>query len=209
EVDALVVSIGVNDLKFGAMVTLCIRDQQCWSGPDVPSGSGQTLDDGMKKRLDRLPGLYKKLAKRIERAGISSDRVYITQYFDSTKDEDKVTCRPLIEVSAPGTNPTFDGAEAQWAHDSVLSPLNKAVAQAAKTHGWNLVNGSPELFAAHGYCSNDSWIVSLTQSISRQGDQNGTLHSTRKGNDAQAGLVVPIVRSDFFAQQKIRSPRQP
>ncbi|MEE9417232.1 MAG: GDSL-type esterase/lipase family protein, partial [Acidimicrobiales bacterium] len=209
EVDALIVSIGVNDLKFGAMVVKCIDQIACWTRADVAGGSGSTLDDGMKKRLAELPRLYARLAKKIDRAGIEPDRVYITQYFDSTKDQTGTTCSPLIRVGAGSLSVDFDQAEAQWAHDSVLAPLNAAVRAAAEKHGWTLVGGSPELFADHGYCSNDSWIVSLAQSLSRQGDQNGTLHSTRKGNDAQAGLVVPIVRSDFFAQQKIRPPREP
>ena len=109
--------------------------------------------------------------------------VFITEYFDSTKDENGNICNPLISTTATD----FDRAEAQ-------------------KHGWRLIKGSEQGFRSHGYCSTDKWIVGLTESIASQGDGNGTLHSTTRGNTFQAGLVVKRMRVEFYANGRTRQP---
>jgi len=101
---------------------------------------------------------------------------------------------------------SFDRAEAQWAFEAILQPLNAAVRAAAQKHGWRLVTGAEAGFRAHGYCSSDSWIVKLTESAVNQGNKEGTLHSTTRGNTFQAGLVVQRLRAELYAGGRTRAP---
>ncbi|MGI9657594.1 MAG: hypothetical protein ACR2OD_01700, partial [Gaiellaceae bacterium] len=217
EIDAVIVSIGVNDLGFGALVKFCIETPNCPAQPFPNADSPQTLAQVMQQRLASLinvsdfgvnDGLYDRLARAFKLAKIPPRRVFITEYFDSTQNA-QGTCNPLIEVFLPDIvigEGLFDGAEAQWASDSVLGPLNTAVHAAAEKHGWRLAFGSEVEYRSHGYCSTDSWIVGLTESIALQGNGEGTLHSTLRGNIFQAHLVTRLMRPEFYENGKPRVP---
>ena len=203
EIDAVLISVGVNDLGFGALVAHCIDYQGCASTPFPEADSKETLEQVMRARIASLPGLYDRLSRSLKRVGIPARRVFITQYFDSTRNEKGDFCNPLISVPGKGS---FTRAEAMWAHDQVLVPLNAAVRAAAQKHGWRLAKGAQEGFRTHGYCSQDSWIVSLTESLLNQLNKEGTLHSTTRGNTFQAGLVVKTMRLEFYAAGRTRPP---
>ena len=162
-------------------------------------------------------GLYDRLAGALKRAGVLADRVFITEYFDSTQGAPGGgTCDPLIQVdpnvlTVGGVfvhvgEGVFDRAEAQWASDSVLAPLNNAVHNAAEKHGWRVIFGSQQEYRDHGYCSADSWIVGLTESLWNQANKEGTLHSTTRGNTFQAQLVIREIRNFFYKGGIIRVP---
>jgi hypothetical protein len=229
EIDAVIVSIGVNDLEFGAMVEHCILYPSCFNRGYPSLTSKDTLDEAMKEKFRRLPGLYDRLAATLDDEGVPDSRVYLTQYFDSTRDGNGNFCDPLIRVDAGALAPVaaviphpfvrrlvlaasnivldFDRAEAQWAHDSVLARLNRQVASAAKKHGWGLIAGADQKFRNHGYCSGDgSWIVGLFESFERQHDHNGTLHANPLGHSQQATLAVPIVRKGLYPGGRARPP---
>ncbi|MFN3220242.1 MAG: GDSL-type esterase/lipase family protein [Acidimicrobiales bacterium] len=197
EVDAVLVSAGVNDLRFGDVVEFCITWYDCpnrrWQ-----TGSDQRLAQVMDRYVAQLPGLYERLARRLERAGIPANRVYITEYFDSTNDANGDRCDPLIRVGAGSTSLDFDRAEATWAADSILGPLNDAVRAAATRHGWTIVRGAERGFVPHGYCAgSERWIVTLLDSEAAQGNIDGTLHANREGNEFQRDRMVAQVRNHF------------
>ncbi len=202
EIDAVIISIGVNDLGFAALVKECLGFPNCPVRAFPHFTSETTLHQVMQARLASLPRLYDRLSRALKKQKIPARRVFITEYFDSTKDENGQTCDPLISTTATH----FDRAEAQWASDSVLTPLNQAVRAAAQKHGWRLVVGSEQGFRTHGYCSPDPWIVGITESLARQGDGNGTLHSTVRGNTFQAGLVYGQMRLEFYKDGRTRVP---
>ncbi|HEX4746679.1 MAG TPA: GDSL-type esterase/lipase family protein [Gaiellaceae bacterium] len=230
ELDAVIVSIGVNDLEFGAMVEHCILFPSCFDRGYPKLSSADTLDESMQEKFRRLPGLYDQLAGAFKRAGVPAARVYLTQYFDSTRDANGGFCNPLIRVeasslakvaavvphpfvsrlllAASSASLDFDQAEAQWAHDKVLARLNRQVRSAASKHGWGLISGADVAFRNHGYCSgNGSWIVGLFESFERQHDHNGTLHANPLGHSQQAKLAIPIVLKGLYPGGKARSPR--
>lgn len=203
EIDAVILSIGINDLGFAQLVAHCLRFQGCASRPFPDAASKTNLDQAMQARLRLLPPRYARLAATLARMGIPQDRVYIQEYFDSTRDERGDFCNPLIRTPAVD----FTRAEAKWAYDRVLQPINAAVAAAAKKHKWRLVSGNAAGFRTHGYCSKDPWIVGLTESFAQQGDVNGTLHSTTRGNTFQAARAVSVIRDQLYAGGRTRAPR--
>ena len=137
----------------------------------------------MAERLAALPALYKDLGDRFRKLNIPANRIYISQYFDSTRDKQGKTCDPLIttvqwskgELGAAKTDPKtgkvitpaqktgvakpsggvqrFSKREAIFASQDVLEPLNLAVARAAKSNRWQLISGAAQSFHTHGYCS--------------------------------------------------------
>ena len=205
EIDAVIISIGINDLGFAALVAQCLLRSDCPNSKFPERTSKTTMAQVMQQRMDSLPLRYKLLAEALDQAGVKADRVYVTQYFDSTHQADgKTFCNPLIDTPGPLD---FDQAEAKYAYERILVPLNAHVAKAANTHKWRLVSGSQQRFAKHGYCSGDNWIVGLVESLTNQGNQNGTLHANVKGNRIQAEINVPKIRADFYKNDRTRAPR--
>jgi hypothetical protein len=63
----------------------------------------------------------------------------------------------------------------------------------------------PGLFAPHGYCSSDPWIVGLTESLAYEGSRYGTLHANAKGYQAVAQLLGTLLAIDLFPGGKPRA----
>ena len=211
EIDAVVISIGVNDLGFGPLVGLCIEKPNCPAQPGTPF-TILTLDELTQQRLTALSNRYERLLQALDGAGVDPTRVFITEYFDSTRGDDETTCDPLIELVGGAELATgeglFDRAEAEWAANNVLGHLNKAVRAAADRHGWRAIR-APAQYRKHGYCSTKPWIVGLLESVERQKNKEGTLHSTAHGNFVQGRSVALIVQQSFYKKGRTRSPIRP
>ena len=199
EIDAMLVSIGVNDLRFGTMAGHCVEHASC---PNVIfPGTNVTLGRIMPRYLDDLKGRFDRLADALEGLVMPS-RVYLNEYFDSTTNDAKEVCSPLMQT----VKGTFDGAEAKWARESLLLPLNEVIRSAAEAHRFRAVTGSETWFQGHGYCATDSWIVQLTGSFLGQLNKEGSLHATTTGNREQAKFATKIVRGDLYAGGRTRRP---
>ncbi|MFN2516464.1 MAG: SGNH/GDSL hydrolase family protein [Pyrinomonadaceae bacterium] len=124
-IDALLISIGLNDAYFSKLVTKMIQLKHC----DQHSPTKALLEKG----LQQLPGRYAKLAKRINDAHLVT-KVLITEYPDVLRDKSKSFCdnSPAIPDLLYGIN----AAEAKWAFESIIIPINDAVRTAAGLWGW-------------------------------------------------------------------------
>lgn len=199
EIDALVVSVGANDVKFGSLVETCFLEERCTAY--VPKGESVSLDRLTRERIASLTRRYAELAKALRRL-VPPKRVYITEYFDPTFVEAHRLCRELVGGWRPDVARerfVIDADETRWAHDTVVAGLNRAVRAAAATHGWRLVGGIATGFGRHGYCvdGKDRWIVSLLESRRRQGDTYGTMHPNAAGHQHIAGKLEEMVRADL------------
>jgi uncharacterized repeat protein (TIGR01451 family) len=165
--DAVMISIGANDAQFADAVTRCLLPDRCQKDEEFVGD--------VKRWLKRLPGRYELLGNKLDDLGIPNDRVFITEYFDPTRNHDDkfVECVNFIYPS-----------EWQWAKENVIDKLNEHVRTAAARprHGWNAVTGIARSYATHGYCSKSSWVVRLEQSIDWQGDINGAFHPNGLGH---------------------------
>jgi hypothetical protein len=204
-VDAVIVSIGVNDLKFGPMTLFCLKETHCQTQKYPNASSPITLDTWMREHVAALPALYDRLAARFTQLGIPPGRIFISQYFDSTRDQNGNTCNPLILAHLPLTE-IFSESEAAWAYSNVLVPLNEAVAAAAARNHWNLISGAQEAFRTHGYCSTDPWITTLTDSLANQRNAKGTLHANEAGQNVDARLARNVLLPRLYPGGKPRPP---
>jgi lysophospholipase L1-like esterase len=193
-VDAVLVSVGANDVHFGSLALFCASVSHCEKRRFDPRHPTQEAPPGAPSAeaveaaaQTELAGRYDRLAKRLDAAGIEPGRVIIVEYFDPTRGAGGRTC--------PAVLPFVTRAEADWARSAVVAPLNGAVRRAAARHGWQVVGGVQEAYAGHGICAErgQRWIVQIPESLWRGARLSGPLHPNEAGHLATAGLIVPVL----------------
>jgi hypothetical protein len=186
-VDALLLSIGVNDLNFGQVVAFCWKWYNCpdrhWQGV-----SGPTLRELIPRWLTELWPRYELLDRTLQHLGVRASDVYLLEYPDPLHFRGEI-CR------TGSTGAGINERDAQWLFDNVVLPINAMVARAAATYHWTLVPGAQAGFAPHGYCAvkSDRWITTYNESGAQQNNRNGTLHPNYTGHNWLAGLVFNIL----------------
>jgi lysophospholipase L1-like esterase len=208
QVDAVVVSIGINDLGFGSVARFCFDDGvdaktaatvDCWAKPYPTARSSTTLQAFVRARAAALPGRYARLADALQRAGIPPEKVYVTEYPDATRDGAGQPCNPLIPYldGRPfgfRVRGTITRAEAVEAENELIGPVNAALRTAATTYGWHYVSGIAAQSATHGLCAGQPWFVGVYESLVAQHDVLGTLHPNARGQQAIAGAALSVLK---------------
>jgi hypothetical protein len=186
-ITAVLISIGANDIGFAKIAFACAIHPRC-----------DTRRDVLKEvqLLQRLPHWFRRLniclsgspstrpcftftgRSPLQPLGISPDRVFITEYFDPTRDDSGITCRRILSKWPFG----IDRRELEWTQRSVIGPLNQEVATAAAEYRWHFVGGIAGEFKDHGYCAKDTWIVHLIGSLAKL-NKRGILHPNGPGQE--------------------------
>lgn len=178
--DAVLISVGANDLGFSKIVKSCAKISR------VLACSGRAPGRTFRRNIRKLPGRYGRLAAELRRIGVPASKVYITEYFDPTRDGRGRFCDSMLGHS-------IERRDAKWASDVVLKGLNRVGREAAKEYGWHYVGGIASGFRRHGYCARDHWVVRFGESRRDQGDIDGTLHPNRKGQRLYARQIAKAV----------------
>jgi PKD repeat protein len=199
EIDAVVFSIGANDLEFGPVLKKCIKSVfDCFNGletiPDPLDPDGEaTVPEFVLRRREAMSGNYAKVASWLQAAGVQPDRTYSLSYPDST------------HLDAPGQEFCGSGpalmstAEWEWMFNSVATPLDDNFRTASAIHGWKYVDGAGEAFRAHGYCSADTWITSLTDSFGEEiWSPAGAFHPNDRGYDWYRDAIFARMYDDLY-----------
>jgi hypothetical protein len=201
DVDAVILSIGANDMRFGDILLFCVKHQEC---QDTEYRDGLLLRDWMPARFASGRPDYAQLDTRL--GSIESDRVYVVQYPDPLREADGRTfCDEILDSGLRAIR----ADEARWTFESFLLPLNAAIQATSRFYGWNVVSGAQEKFAEHGYCApdGDRWMVQLLESRHDQGDNNGTMHPTARGHLELAKFVRRELLADLYDKGRPRRPR--
>ncbi len=194
-IDALLLTVGANDVNFGGVAAACLMGTQDPGGP--PCYSSAEVRASVAAIAD-LPALYARLDDAI-RSQLRVDQVYITEYFNPLRGNSGQYCvegaqPPLIihtSIECKAGPPLIDlrADESQWAEEQVVGPLNVQVAAAAAAHDWHFVGHIAERFTdfggvGHGYCASKSerWIRRFEESCAVQGTEKGTLHPNEPGH---------------------------
>jgi len=202
--DAVLVSIGINDLGFGSVARFCFDDGvdaaaaaavDCWTKPYPTASSSTTLRDFVRARAATLPARYAQLADALRTAGIPAAKVYVTEYPDPTRDQNGAPCNPLIPFldGRPfgfDVRGTITRTEATEAETELVVTVNGALKAAAAAYGWHLVAGIAAQSATHGLCASTPWFRSVYDSLVTQHDVLGTLHPNAQGQQAMAGAAL-------------------
>lgn len=196
-VDALLLSVGANDVRFSETLKACIEEPRC----DTTATRTE-----FEQRITTLPSRYARLDAALTGIGVDPATVHITEYFDPSVDERGVT--QMRCAISDGVVELLDDDEARWASIGVTGAINGAVAAAAGAHGWKLVGGLASAFRGHGYCSTDPWIVRFGESLVRQGNKDGSFHPNASGHSAYADAIYRSLRSDLLVPPPAQ-PRDP
>jgi hypothetical protein len=183
KVDALVVSIGINDIHFADVITDCIV-ADC----SIPGNHSALLNN----RLNDLPLHYSSLTVALTNMHIGSENVFLLEYPDATKDDDGAYCS--AEFTVGGITQT----EWQWAFENMMMPLNARGAEAANLHGWHRIGGLSDAFTNHGICADDTWSTDFVDSYIRQGEVKGAFHPNVIGHGVYAAYIYSALRSHLI-----------
>jgi uncharacterized delta-60 repeat protein len=219
EIDALLISIGANDIRFSEALKDCAlvhkKFSDCVKKWDAPMETALAeLPDGFFSLNACLSGSDSSCAVGLDRQqrrrwgspvtslGVAREHVYITTYFDPTTDESGSACDSfgLLDVNA---------TERDWFSDTVIPGLNQNVVEAAGTYSWNLIDGAAGAFRGHGYCADDAsrWIRTVGESLLYQGDIDGTIHPNELGHEWYGDQLLNALNADLFNGEGL--PREP
>lgn len=203
EIDAVLVSIGANDVQFSTLIERCLVFRNCdLLGP----GSAASL---FEQRIARLPGRYDRLDAALQ-PDVPSERVIISEYFDPTRNGTGGFCDDILADHPAARGPfQITAEEARWASENMLVRLNAEVFGAAVRHGWRYAGGIASQFLTHGYCAPLNWVLTYTESMLVQGDQNGTIHPNGPGHLAYASQLAAGLQADLYEEGDLDRPRPP
>src|SRR5205807_1334624 len=124
-ISALLLSVGANDIGFAKIAKACAKLGHC--------SKRKRFVQEVKDKLGVLRTLFGKLnacltvgpcipsdGPPIEPLRISSARIFITQYFDPTRDDNGLTCNRILLLWPFG----IDRRDLDWARSGVIEPLN-------------------------------------------------------------------------------------
>jgi lysophospholipase L1-like esterase len=169
-IDVLTVSVGGNDVNFRTLVDDLIENTYSGS-PSLPSILAE-----FRSSLIALPQHYAELAQAIQ--SVNPGQVLITPYPDLARNQKG----NVATILSPLDIPLISKRDARFATTKLLPQLNAAVAAAAQTYHWSIVQGITADFRTHGYPSTTSWIRTLGESLEMQGDEDGTFHPNAAGH---------------------------
>jgi hypothetical protein len=186
-IDALIISIGVNDVGFSGAVKMFgiyPEFETFWKDKSVSSIRG---------KIDGLPDKYRKLQARIKSLNLNVRKVYLTEYptglFNNGEGVPSQGCG--IFDNAPGLG-KVSGGDAVAIRDAGKA-LNEVLRKMANELGWVYVDGISVKFNNHGYCAPQSYFVGARDSCLNQGDFLGTLHPNKYGHKVYADQIMEAI----------------
>lgn len=205
DIDALVVSVGANDVFFGRVVARCLGRRKlplpdCFASKVKFSGLShrEAMRAVVGHAIAGLERRYAVLGASLKAAGVRSKDVYLMQYFDPIADEGGQTC--------PSGVLRIRQKALEEARTALLAPLNAAGETAAEDLGWQYVDGIEPHFRGHGYCAArpELWVVTLENTLRRQGGIAGALHPNARGHREIARRL-----DDALAAELALAPAKP
>lgn len=146
--------------------------------------------------MNGLPAQYQAAGEALRDAGIPAENVYITEYPDplvaetdtekGSHGDDEVEVCPGPILTAVSDGRQIGRLEQRHARGALLHPLNSRVAEAARTHGWNLVGQVMDSMYGRPICDSQRMVLRYNESRETQGDRLGTLHPNLDGHTAIA-----------------------
>ncbi len=170
--DAVVMSIGGNDLGFGAVIADCLT-------PFSDCGQSESKARiAFDKGLEALPGRYQALADRLVAENIPRSNVFLTSHPNPLRSSADQLCAggdfapDLLLMNLSAANAAFGS--------TVHAEVNKQVADAVSTHGWRGIVSMLGTEVGHGMCTAEPWYNTRNAALVTQGEDlpgdNGLLN---------------------------------
>lgn len=190
-IDALIIQIGMNDIGVSTNLRQLVVGDLTAPGSDSAehrTANRKAVEEQARGRISGLLASFRLLAEEV--AVLKPRQVYLVEYpsglFDDATGEIKRGCEvfsgPSLDLSRQ------DAVVVQEVVDGVNAELQKA----AHDHGWIYVSGVSAAFRRHGYCTAPAirYFVTCTDSLTRQGDTEGSVHPNGRGHEVIAAAVA-------------------
>lgn len=184
-IDALLVSIGVNDLGFADIIRECAKNFN--EGDHAKC----VTNDGISEKLEGLD--YELLADALRLKLPNIREVYINSYPSNVFEGG--ACGSL-HFNYFGLDATEASELRRWgnAFESKITQTTHRLRFDADR--WNGIEPLSILFSGHHYCASTPWFTTYEQSFARQGDENGTAHPNEAGHVEFAGALTRAMAPD-------------
>jgi lysophospholipase L1-like esterase len=208
-VDAIMLSIGGNDIGFGTLLQTCLLNTNCplVRATSGPLASYPTIQEGVQQRLAQLRIDFLALRDRLAVVAPNTP-VFITMYPDITRNADGAPCsyfgmppsdfswaRETILVPDPPASYTYTTTQGTPVNFPLPNgTLNSQIAQ-TQDFGWRPVRGtwtaSGTSTVGHGICAGQqSWVIG----INLNGNTNGAFHPNPAGQQAMADALFAVLQ---------------
>lgn len=206
EVDAVIVSIGINDIGFARLVTDCLNPFQF------------ACTNSFRATLPAYFGIveagYRSTLRTSLEGRLSPEHIFVLEYPDPLRDSRGAFCDryddgyqvlsggPLYFFDARlpvlGRVANISSAESSLSFSGVLRPLNLRIRdhvarndRASSGVQWTYVDGIAAATRTHGYCAGSArYFNTLRDSNLKQNDLNGALHPNDNGHQAMADVLT-------------------
>lgn len=159
--DAVVMSIGGNDLGFGEIISDCLQPVPGFGCDGADSAARKALDAGVLV----LPGRYEDLNDAFNAAHVPSANVFITKHLNPMRQNGTETCGGL-EFTDQLLRSISD-EEGVFVKD-VVNVVNQQVNLTQKL-GWNIISSHLGSEVGHGVCTTVPWYNDNTTALRTQG----------------------------------------
>lgn len=198
-IDALIITIGVNDLGFSTLVTNSILKASGEKRKNRIRGARNKVANIFPAQLDEL--------KKVIESELRPGKVFITEYPVGIFQEIADGAKPcgILGSTVPnlatmeGFN--LDQSDAQDLGE-VGQELNNKIREKAQEFGWVLITGIAAGFKSHGYCARKTYFVSAEESCLNQGDFEGMLHPNARGHELTRDCIAEALRTELFTQKE-------
>lgn len=187
--DVVVMSAGINDARFAAMMHTCALYSDCPEEGIGSAGSKMPLKNRFAWDADKITDMYKRLGQEI---GPLANRVMVFQYPNAFTGDNGKTCEESLEDVALAWLPGVlrlgvTAYEADWIQSFAGPRVHSAIKQGTSLAGFEFIEGPWQAFKGHGYCASQQnrWMNRATDSNVNQGpslgDTKGTIHPNQEG----------------------------
>jgi hypothetical protein len=219
--DAIVISVGGNDIGFPRIVANCLSPAMFGLPPRCSENTElrQEINVGIPDEstilgFDNLLDGYHRLDSHI-RETLNPHHILIVGYPNPTRDENGQYCHhfgdgfpilhehwsitegffgePLPSFLVGGRISNITAADNEWIETDIINRLNGIIEDAAQEFDWIFVGGMDRLTRRKGYCSNDPWFNTPSSSWGVQSDLYGTAHPNRYGYDAYQQVIQKAI----------------
>ncbi len=205
QIDALIISIGGNDIGFaGTLTDLVADDRPTWLSTGNDTNARKRIIAEAEARLEKLENekpssAYDELKAAID-FKLKPRQVYLLEYptglFETiAPDGEVIDGKPCGVLEGPDIDLSrADGRETKRL-GKLLNDLNR---KKANEFGWIFINGIESEFAGHGYCAPKSFWVVAEESCRNQGDFEGMMHPNAKGQDVFRRRIAQVLRRELI-----------
>jgi hypothetical protein len=202
-VDAVIISIGINDLGFSSLVTNSILKASGEKRKNRINGAAHKIAVTLPAELDQL--------KKAIELQLKPRKVFITEYpihvFKEIA-EGVPPCGVLGSVVPnPATGVDLEGLNLDESDAIDLEGLgvllNAKLSEKARDFGWIFISGIAQGCDGHGYCAKQSYFVSAEESCLNQGDFEGMFHPNSFGHEVTRDAIAQALHENLLAPEPI------